>query len=149
MIDDSRPDRLERSIPTLASQHPDRVYRRAAIETADPGRLVVMFYDRLLRELRSGLSALARPKDTAREPGSPEAWTHFQAARKILNALTQSIDHSTGEIAESLTSLYLMLSWQILEAELEKDGARIEQILPSIEGLRNAWAKIASGSNAR
>jgi flagellar protein FliS len=149
MIDDSKkPDRLERFTPTLVVNQPDKVYRQASVETASPGRLVVMFYDRLLRELRSGLSAMEQGVDTA-DSGqiSPEARSHFQMARNLLNALTQSIDYSTGEIADNLTSLYLVFYRQILEAELEKDATRIEKILPSIEELKAAWEEIAAKSD--
>ena len=124
------------------------MYRQAAVETADPGRLVVMFYERLLRELRSGLSAMEQGPDPS-DPGqiSPVAREHLQMARNLLNALTQAIDHSTGEIADNLTSLYLVFYRQILEAELEQDTTRIENILPSIEELKSAWEEIAAKSD--
>ncbi len=53
------------------------------------------------------------------------------------------IDDLKPDRPERLTVFYR----QILEAELKKDAARIEKILPSIEDLRCAWAKIAAKSD--
>ncbi len=128
----------------MPSYRPDLAYLRANVETAEPGRLVVMLYDRLVLELKIGMSRLQENTGASTRPFGTEASKHFQNARNIINCLMQSLDWSGGEIADRLSALYFHFYREILRAESEGNPTLVEEILPPIETLRSAWMEIGA-----
>jgi flagellar secretion chaperone FliS len=110
-------------------------YQQQAILTATPGRLVVMLYDGALRFLfqsatamRQGLLALADEK--------------LRRAEAIVDELLVTLDMSQGDIAERLQAIYVFCKTRLIEARLERDPGRVDQIGRLLAGLRDAWSQI-------
>jgi flagellar protein FliS len=126
---------------------PDLTYLRSEVETADPLKLLVMLYNRLLRELREIKDDLkaneAGAGDEAGGAGYLKTLPKFKKCREILYYLLDSLDPAGGEVSLQLTSMYSYFLQKILAAEVEKDGRFIDEILPNVETLREGWLGVA------
>lgn len=109
-------------------------YRQTAIQTAPPEQLIVMLYDGAVRFLEQSKQALQEGKD-ATEP--------LSRAQDIIVELASSLNRSAGEVAENLARLYdFWINW-LLQAQIRRDQAKVEEVLGMVRELREAWATIA------
>jgi flagellar secretion chaperone FliS len=111
-------------------------YRENAVLTAPPERLVVMLYDGANRFLRQAAAAM-RDEDHATSNG------RLQRAEAIIDELLSSLDMDQGEVAERLQAIYLFCRRTLMEARIEQDPQKIEQVADLLAELRSAWATIA------
>jgi flagellar protein FliS len=109
-------------------------YRQTAIQTAPPEQLVVMLYDGAVRFLEQAKQALQDGKD-ANEP--------LGRAQDIIVELASSINRAAGEVADNLARLYDFWIHWLLQAQIRRDPAKVEEVLGMVRELREAWATIA------
>ncbi len=110
-------------------------YRQATVETASPGKLVVMLYDGAIRFLNDALKHMdaKKPKES-----------HFSIVRaeNILCELMSSLDMERGgKISENLLALYEFMHLRLVEANIHKDPKRVRDVIGLLEDLRAAWAQ--------
>lgn len=115
-------------------------YRRNSIDTASPGGLVVMLYDRLLTALDRAEAALGLPR-----PDIESAHREFTRSQDIVLELLSSLDRSAGPIVGSLARLYEYCHHQLVEANLLKDIGPALPVRSIFSDLRGAWASIVEG----
>jgi flagellar secretion chaperone FliS len=112
-------------------------YKQQSILTAPPGRLVVMLYDGCLRFLYQSAHAM-RAGDRA------QAQSRIRRAEAIIDELTVTLDHARGgEIAGRLQGIYAFCRRHLVEAMMEQDPRKIEEVSELLGELREAWAEIA------
>jgi flagellar secretion chaperone FliS len=112
-------------------------YKQQSILTAPPGRLVVMLYDGCLRFLFQSAYAM-------REGDRATSQNRLNRAEAIIDELTVTLDHERGgEIAGSLQSIYAFCRKHLIEAWVEQDVDKIEQVSGLLGELREAWAEVA------
>lgn len=117
-------------------------YKQVRVNTAHPGKIVVMLYDELLRQtdlaaqkLREGVRSL------------DGANTAILKAHDIVTELMVSLDMQNGEdIATQLYNLYDFFGNQLIQANVKKDSSIIEAIRPMIAELRESWSRISHTS---
>jgi flagellar secretion chaperone FliS len=110
-------------------------YRRQAILTAPPGRLVVMLYDGCLRFLHQSSHAL-------REGDRTTSLARMRRAEAIIDELTVTLDHERGGvIASRLQGIYTFCRRHLREAWRDGDADRIDQVSALLGELRDAWAE--------
>lgn len=111
-------------------------YRRAELGTISQRDLLVRLYQGLERFLGLARAAMARGDI---EP----AHANCQKAKAILTELAATLDlERGGDIAKQLRELYLFLILRTVEANLRKDPAIIDAVLPVVATLRGAWELI-------
>ena len=120
--------------PYAAAQN---AYRDSAILTAPPERLVVMLYDGAHRFLFQAASAL-RAGDLVTTNAK------LQRAEAIIKELRATLNFDAGELATRLEAIYAFCQRHLLEARLERDPERIEQVMSLLADLREAWEQICS-----
>jgi flagellar protein FliS len=129
------PPNQEPSLATFAN--PTAQYKQTSILTAPPGRLVVMLYDGCLRFLFQSAYAMREGDRTASRD-------RMGRAEAILDELTITLDHERGgEIASRLQGIYAFCRRHLIEAQLEQDPQKIEQVSALLSELRDAWAEVA------
>jgi flagellar protein FliS len=112
-----------------------QAYREASVMTASPEQLVVMLYDGAGRFLTQAESAMV-------------GGTWLQASEKlsraeaIIDELLATLDMEAGEIAERLQAIYVFCKTRLIEARLERDPGRVDQVARLLAELRDAWAHI-------
>lgn len=113
------------------------VYRRVEVETASPEKLIVMLYNGAIKRVEEGKLAIAA-KDLR------QTHDHLLRAQEIVTELRGALDFSAGEIAQSLDRSYEYLHHLLVQANLKKSAAPLDECLVHLRGLRDAWAEISS-----
>ena len=117
---------------TLAQQR----YAAEAVATASPARLLLMLFDRLVRDL-----VLA--EQAVREADHAVANDQLVHAQAILLELNTSLDHDVWDGAATLSKIYLFCWSELVAANVGKDAERIIAIRHLIEPLRDTWREAA------
>jgi flagellar protein FliS len=116
-------------------------YLQDSINTASPGKLLLMLYDRLVVDLMKGEDAL-RAGD--REE-SHERLTH---AQEIVLELRTSLDVDAWSGAPALANLYGWMLTELIGANIGKDADRVAACRALVEPLRDAWREAAAAAVA-
>ena len=120
--------------PTYASAR--QRYAASAVTTASPARLLVMLYERLLRDIASAERSLGE-RDLAK---TNEALQH---AQQIVLELRTSLDTTAWSGGPALASLYTYLHGELVTANLQKDATRMTACREIVEPLHAAWEAAA------
>ena len=113
-------------------------YRSNDVVTANQGRLIVMLYDGLIKQIDLGTEELGQTK-----PRLDVVNNALSKAQQIINELQISLDmEQGGQIAQSLLSLYRFFNRILVQANIRKNAAGLSAIRQQIVDLRTAWADI-------
>ncbi len=110
-------------------------YKRQRLENADPGELIVMLYDGLLRFTAEAITALADgdPKVTGEKLGR---------ALDIIAYLQSTLRTDVAPVVvKSLDNTYFAWTMLILRAQSERDVAILECVREQVGDLRDTWAE--------
>lgn len=116
-------------------------YRQNSVDTASPGRLIVMLYDGLLTALDKTEGALAQ------NPIDVEL-SHKELTRcqDIVLELMQSLNHAAGDVAKRLATTYEYCHHQLVQANTTKDFKHAQPVRAIFTELRDAWIAIVDGT---
>ncbi|WGK68543.1 flagellar export chaperone FliS [Candidatus Haliotispira prima] len=113
-------------------------YRKNDVVTANQGRLIVMLYDGLIKQIDLGTAELRKEG-----PRLDLAHNALTKAQEILNELQISLDiEHGGQIAQSLLSLYRFFAKALIQANINKNSEGLPVIRQQIADLRDAWAQV-------
>lgn len=116
-------------------------YRNVAIDAnvggADPHRLITLLLD-------GALDRIARARG-AIEHGERGQWAEpLHRAVEIVGELRASLDPSRGgPMAENLDALYDYAARELLAANAQGDGRRLQGAARVLQEIRGAWLEIA------
>lgn len=118
-------------------------YLQAAVAGASPVGLVVLLYERLVRDLTHALAAM--------EKGDVETRANeLNHAFLILGQLEGSLDAERApEAAQTQALFYNVARSKILEAHLKSDRKLLEQQIVLINDVRAAWEQVDPARNAK
>lgn len=112
----------------------------AAVETADPHRLILMLFDGAVAAI-----SIAKFEMEAGEIAKKGA-SISKAIDIISNGLLASLDiNAGGELAERLAALYEYMTQRLLFANLKNSTAALDEVLELLNSLRSAWEQISPG----
>ena len=114
-------------------------YTADAVTTASPARLLVMLYDRLVRDLVTA-EAAAQSDDLSTMS------RELIHAQEIILELRTSLNMEIWDGAQGLSDLYPWLHAELMAANIKRDAARITTCLGIVEPLRDAWRQAALAS---
>ena len=119
----------------MAIPNPYQQYRQQQINTSSQEKLLIMLYDGAIRFCRQAKKNL--------EERQYEMSHH--SLIKVQNILIELISslNTEFEIAQNLSSLYDYLYSRLVEANLKKDCAIIDEVIEFLTELRNTWAEAA------
>jgi len=111
-------------------------YKSTAIETATPGRLLLMLYNAAIRNLDE---AVINIKGNDLE----SAHNRLVKAQEIIVEFmcTLNMDY---EISHKLMGLYDYLYRRLIEANVNKDVEKIEEVRVFLVELRDTWQEVVS-----
>ena len=114
-------------------------YKKNAILTATPEKLIVMMYDGAIQNLEKARKIL---KETSNKY-SPSAGEALGKALAIVGELRSSLNmEKGGEIAQNLDRLYEFSSFRIMEANMNRNTKPIEETLTILRTLKEGWEGI-------
>jgi flagellar protein FliS len=112
-------------------------YLQDSIDTASPGKLLVMLYERLVVDLLQGEEALrAGERERANE-----RITH---AQEIILELRATLDLEAWEGAAGLAGLYGFLLTELIQGNIGRDADKVAACRGLVEPLRDAWREAAA-----
>ncbi len=117
------------------NQEPYLQYKKVSIETASPATLLLMLFDSAIKFLNQAIEGIDN-KDIEK------CNNYLQKTQEIIQELMISLDMNI-EISHHLFSLYDYFYRRLLEANMKKDRAIVEEVLQFIQELRDTWAKAA------
>lgn len=126
--------------------NPWKSYRRIATQTAPPGQLVLMLFDGALLSLDRALLGFK-----CADVGERYAAIHnnLQHAIDIIRELNGSLDlEAGGQLADTLRNLYSYFERRLLESNLKKSRKGIDEVIPMLKQLRDAWFNMLNGRTA-
>lgn len=118
-----------------------QAYRKNAILTASPEKLVKMLYDGAIQNLEKSRQGLS-DESTSHSEGVGIA---LGKAMSIICELRTALNHEAGgDIARNLDSLYEFSVGQITEANVSRTPGPVEDTLTVLRTLKEGWDGIIS-----
>ena len=114
-----------------------RSYKAQSIQTASPGKLVLMLFDGALRFMSAAKRAFEEEEFTKK---NEDINNNLIRAQNIVTELQASLDMSVpGDLPGALYRLYDYVLHQLQQANLKKEVAPIDEAEKTINELREAW----------
>ena len=110
----------------------------AAVEVADPHRLILLLFSGAQAAIGNARAAMEDKRTAAKGEAISKA------IDIIGNGLKVSLDlEQGGEIAERLDALYDYLVLRLLHANLDNDLPALEEVAALLEEIHGAWREIS------
>ncbi|GII06166.1 flagellar export chaperone FliS [Planobispora takensis] len=116
-------------------------YLADTVNTASPGQLLVMLYDRLVLDLVRAEEALG----TGDRENAAKQLMH---AQDIIIELRSSLKTDVWDGAAGLAELYGFLLTQLIQANVRADATIVASCRSLVEPLRDAWRTAATEAAA-
>lgn len=108
-------------------------YQEQAIMTMTPGEMVVRLYEEVINQLNRGILSL--------ESGNlEEANTALQKCQRIFKHLLSTLNQKY-EVSQGLFALYNFFNSRIIDGNIRKSSAPLQEILPLVIDLKDAFAQ--------
>ncbi|MAH26923.1 MAG: flagellar export chaperone FliS [Opitutae bacterium] len=115
-------------------------YKAQSVQTASPGKLVLMLFDGYLRFTTAAVKSFEETDLTKKNEGINN---NLIKAQNIVTELQSSLDMSVpGELPGTLYRLYDYVLHQLQQANLQKNPEPIAEADKVITELREAWAEM-------
>jgi len=115
-------------------------YKTQSVQTASPGKLVLMLFDGYLRFTAAATKSFDEPDFAKRNEGINN---NLLRAQNIVTELQSSLDMSVpGDLPGTLYRLYDYCLNNLQQANLKKDSEPIRHSDKVINELREAWAEM-------
>lgn len=110
-------------------------YLQTKIMTASPAELRLMLFDGCLKFCRQGRIELEREKRDFEA-----IYENFMRAQKIVLELSTSLNHSVNpEVCQKLSALYTYVYRLLVDANVERDVAKVDEAIKLMEYERETW----------
>ena len=120
----------------MYTANPYNAYKQNTVNMASKDQLLLMLVDGAVKYTK-----LARLAIESRD--IPRAHKELIRVQDIFTELMVTLDKNAGEVAENLFNLYEFIKSRLAQANIKKDVAIIDEILPLIEEVRDMWHEIS------
>ncbi len=121
---------------------PDRLksYTQIAAQTAPPGVLILMLFDRALRSLETALQGFEYDNPVQK---NETIHNNLRRAVDIVRLLKNSLNLAEGgQLAETLRNLYLYCEDRLVKSNMRKNRDGVDEVIRHLRPLRDAWAEM-------
>lgn len=115
-------------------------YKKTSIETLSPGKLLLMLYDGAIRNVRLAREGIG-------EKDYNKAHNHIIKAQDIVTELMVTLNMEY-DIAKQLYSIYDYLYRRMVEANVKKDAAILDEVEVFLTELRDTWQEAVKKQSA-
>ncbi|NBD26709.1 flagellar export chaperone FliS [Paenibacillus glycinis] len=114
---------------------PQQKYQQLSAQTATPIQLVLMLYDGAIRFSKQGIEGIEQRRyDKANQ--------FLCKAEAIIHELIGSLNFNY-EISQELVRIYEYVLHCLIQANLKKDVALVNEAIKHLQELREAWKEIS------
>ncbi len=111
-------------------------YKEMQIKTASPLQLVVMLYDGALKFMK--MAKIAMDKNNVEKQNEL-----LCRAQDIITELNVTLDmEKGGEVAKNLRMLYNYMNRRLVEANIENNKEKVDEVIKLMTTLREGWAEL-------
>ncbi len=115
---------------------PHSAYKSTQIETASREQILLMLYD-------GAIKFMEQARDAMEEGNHERSHRKLIRAQDIVTELMASLDMDLGgEVAEDLYDLYDYVLHNLVQANVEKDADRLQEVIPVMQQLHETWDEI-------
>jgi len=108
----------------------------SSVAYADPHTLITRMFDGALKRIAQAKGAVQR-KETA------DKGAHLNRAIAIIGGLEACLDHDKGgDLSNNLASLYEYMSLRLVEANINDDIEKLDEVSQLLLEIRSAWVQI-------
>lgn len=116
-----------------------KAYLSTQVNTATQGDVLLMLYDTAIKHLKLAKEKMAQ-KDYAGKG------VLITKAIDIVSELHECLNKEKGgEVAKNLSQVYFFCNTRMLQANLEMNPAKLDEVVGVLSGLRQAFAQIIPG----
>lgn len=124
----------------MPQANPYHAYEKTNVQTADQRQLILMLYDGAIRFMQRA-NKMIDAKDVE------GAHNYLIRARDIVSELLSTLKpEKGGDIGANLQGLYVYIFNRLVEANLAKDRALVDEAILLMTTLREGWAGIKSAA---
>ncbi|KEK10118.1 flagellar biosynthesis protein FliS [Lysinibacillus sphaericus] len=109
-------------------------YKQNSVTTASPGELTLMLYNGCLKFLN-------KAKQAIQEKNIQEKNTNLIKAQAIISELMATLNMDI-EVSKNMFALYEYINRRLVEANIRKDVAIIEEVEGLVTEFRDTWKEV-------
>jgi len=121
--------------------NPYQTYHNTQAMTASPGELTLMLYNGAIRFLKQTKQAMEQENLT-------EMQNNIRRTQDIIHELMATLNPDM-ELSQNLFSLYEFMNRHLLNAQLKKDPALVQDVIELMEDLRNTWSEAVKATRGQ
>lgn len=116
----------------------NQAYKKAAVTTKDQGTLILMLYDGTIRYLKTAANKINKEDLEG-------AHNAISKAKAIISELMTSLNmDQSGRVGSSLKSLYVYMFNRLIDANIQKNVAYIDEVCDLMSELRDGWRTVVN-----
>ena len=115
----------------MVPNNPIMQYKEQSINTMSKGEQLITLLNEALKNLHYG-SLMLKDKNYA------TAQKCTEKSKKIFSYLSSVLDWNY-EVTNDLYQLYYFFNQQIIKAEVKRDAAVLDELVPLVEKMRDTW----------
>jgi len=107
-------------------------YKKINVETASQGKLIVMLFN----------GAIQRAEEARRRLGKQDmeaVHNNLVRAQDIIAEIRGALNMNAGDIAQNLDRIYEYFQHLLVQANIRKDPAPIQQCIDMMSSIRDTW----------
>jgi flagellar protein FliS len=127
-------------------RNPLQSYKTISLETAPPGRLVLMLFDGAIKFLEKAKLGFG-----IEDPVEMNETVHnnITRAQDIINELNSTLNMDQGgEIAVVLRDLYVYMENKLFESNIRKEIEGVQEVIDRISTLQEGWSEMLEQETA-
>jgi len=121
-------------------------YRTVAVDTASPGKLVLMLFDGALRFLDEAETGCQLPEGKQRVE---TVHNNLIKVQNIVQELQRCLDlRAGGEFAQNMFRIYDFMQTRLMEANVRKEPDNMQVVRKLLLDIRGAWNEMLNAQSA-
>ena len=117
--------------------NPYNTYKQNSINMSSKEQLLLMLVDGAVKHTKIARLAIL-------DKNIPKAHTELIRVQDIFTELMVTMDKSVGKYMEDMYDIYDFVKSELARANMKKDIAIIDNVLPLIEEVRDMWHEVDS-----
>ena len=125
----------------MPARNPFAEYTTNKILTASPAEVTLMLYERAIKFCNIAIVSI--------EHGEIEkAHLNIKKTQRIIEEFRNTLDHKYP-VAEDFDRIYVYLLQRLLQANIKKDTAILEEVNTHLRSVRDTWKEVMRQNNQR
>lgn len=118
----------------MPARNPFAEYTNNKILTASPAEVTLMLYEGAIKFCNIAIIAIGNGEQE-------KAHTNIMKTQRIIEEFRNTLDHKYA-VAEDFDRIYVYILQRLLEANMKKDAAILEEVNEHLRSVRDTWKEV-------